>query len=594
MRRILIAVLALTMIIPGITLAQINWTAHWVATYYNGAFTVQGIDMDLDGDYDVLACGTVDSSICWWQNDGQFIFTQRTVGENIPVPRDAYGLDIDGDNDIDVVGTSSTGDYLAWYENNGAMVFTEHRVRSAWDGAYDSYALDLDRDGDIDLLGAAYRDDDVSWFENDGNQNFTERLIEGNFDGAHSVYACDLDNDADIDVISCSCNGNQVAVWENDGNQNFTQRIICPYLYYGSEVHAEDLDSDGDMDVLCAASRGAFIMWWRNDGSMTFVQDTVCSGFTGSWDVQCGDIDLDGDIDVLGAAWDCNQIAWFENDGNQNFTLRLISAAMDNARGVWPVDIDQDGDLDVLGTAQFSDQIKLWESDLDPVSGLLLTLAPQNPPIVVPSGGGSFVFDASVENGSADPITFDAWSEVILPDGRVYGPLILRNGNVIPAGATILRQITQNVPPAAPPGSYTYIGNAGNYPDSVLSTDSFPFVKLPSDGAPPAHNLGWAVSGWDDDEEGFRIQDSGFGILSVNPNPFNSSTSISYKLQAASSVKLAIYDIAGREVAVLAQGFYPAGTHQVMWDGTAIASGVYFARLTAGYITRTQKLTLIK
>ncbi len=77
-------------------------------------------------------------------------------------------------------------------------------------------------------------------------------------------------------------------------------------------------------------------------------------------------------------------------------------------------------------------------------------------------------------------------------------------------------------------------------------------------------------------------------------NPFNAETVISYKLQAASNVKLAVYDIAGREVAVLAEGFYPAGHHSMPFDASGMASGVYFARLSAGECSQTRKLTLLK
>ncbi len=78
------------------------------------------------------------------------------------------------------------------------------------------------------------------------------------------------------------------------------------------------------------------------------------------------------------------------------------------------------------------------------------------------------------------------------------------------------------------------------------------------------------------------------------PNPFNASTALSFKLQAASNIKLAIYDIAGRKVALLAEGYYPAGTHQAVWDASKVASGVYFARLEGGGLEKTRKLLLLR
>ena len=83
------------------------------------------------------------------------------------------------------------------------------------------------------------------------------------------------------------------------------------------------------------------------------------------------------------------------------------------------------------------------------------------------------------------------------------------------------------------------------------------------------------------------------------PNPFNPSTVISYSLGRPETVRLAVYDAAGRLVRTLAGGAEAAGQHQVRWDGTAddgsrAASGVYFCRLDAGTFSDTRRLTLVK
>jgi len=57
---------------------------------------------------------------------------------------------------------------------------------------------------------------------------------------------------------------------------------------------------------------------------------------------------------------------------------------------------------------------------------------------------------------------------------------------------------------------------------------------------------------------------------------------------------LKIFDISGREVQDLGFGIWDLGTHSVAWDAAGQASGIYFARLTAGKYQKTQKLVLIK
>lgn len=90
-----------------------------------------------------------------------------------------------------------------------------------------------------------------------------------------------------------------------------------------------------------------------------------------------------------------------------------------------------------------------------------------------------------------------------------------------------------------------------------------------------------------------------YPLLTVHPNPFNPTTVISFQLSVASFVKLAVYDIFGRHVgahggAPLIAGYGSAGHHDITFDASHLPSGVYFARLTAGYLQQTQKLLLIK
>lgn len=78
------------------------------------------------------------------------------------------------------------------------------------------------------------------------------------------------------------------------------------------------------------------------------------------------------------------------------------------------------------------------------------------------------------------------------------------------------------------------------------------------------------------------------------PNPFNPTTSIRYDLSRGMNVKLEVYDILGRRVAVLADQYEFAGTHVVQFNGSMLASGVYLLRLQAGEFHKVQKMVLIK
>ncbi|MBC8214712.1 MAG: trypsin-like peptidase domain-containing protein [Candidatus Marinimicrobia bacterium] len=87
-----------------------------------------------------------------------------------------------------------------------------------------------------------------------------------------------------------------------------------------------------------------------------------------------------------------------------------------------------------------------------------------------------------------------------------------------------------------------------------------------------------------------------FSLIGNYPNPFNPSTTISYQLQAPSSVLLSIYNMNGQLVDKLVStgSIQEAGYHEVVWDASEYSSGIYFAKLQVSSFTETQKLLLIK
>ena len=78
------------------------------------------------------------------------------------------------------------------------------------------------------------------------------------------------------------------------------------------------------------------------------------------------------------------------------------------------------------------------------------------------------------------------------------------------------------------------------------------------------------------------------------PNPFNPETHLTLALPKAGDVSLIVYDVTGREVIRLVDGWLNAGYEDVVFDGSQLSSGVYFARLKAGEFSQTQKLLLVK
>jgi hypothetical protein len=85
-----------------------------------------------------------------------------------------------------------------------------------------------------------------------------------------------------------------------------------------------------------------------------------------------------------------------------------------------------------------------------------------------------------------------------------------------------------------------------------------------------------------------------FRLVGNFPNPFNPTTTIRFEVAQPMNLSLSVYDVNGRLVRTLANGAYTAGTYNVNFDGSDLASGLYFARLTGASRTDLMKLVLMK
>jgi hypothetical protein len=85
-----------------------------------------------------------------------------------------------------------------------------------------------------------------------------------------------------------------------------------------------------------------------------------------------------------------------------------------------------------------------------------------------------------------------------------------------------------------------------------------------------------------------------FALFQNYPNPFNPSTTIAYRIPSSSNVRLVVFDLLGRELAVLVDESKAAGSYEVRFDAPGLSSGVYFYRLQAAGIVETRSLVVLR
>ncbi len=125
----------------------------------------------------------------------------------------------------------------------------------------------------------------------------------------------------------------------------------------------------------------------------------------------------------------------------------------------------------------------------------------------------------------------------------------------------------------SPTGDTVYVGHFGSgYPRVERFVGSWTSAVEPIDNAVP----------------------DGFELSQNFPNPFNPSTEIRFTVAKNSQVKLAVYDVLGREITTLVNETMPAGSYSATFNAPGLSSGTYIYVLTAGDVRISKKMLLAK
>jgi len=203
----------------------VNWTKRSVDNNFPNSQTAMAVDIDEDGLTDVVAGSSSGDEIAWWRNKGgqpveweKYIIANSLSG--VDFPHWIQAIDMDNDGDLDVLGSMYVNGEIAWWKNeNATSDWAKNVVDGNFLGVLNVQAADLDNDSFTDVIGTSTYLRDVTWWKNISNSaSWVEYPIEGNFKGAWPLFVCDLDNDGDNDIIAGAdvpAGNSPLTVWKN-------------------------------------------------------------------------------------------------------------------------------------------------------------------------------------------------------------------------------------------------------------------------------------------------------------------------------------------------------------------------------------------
>jgi hypothetical protein len=428
--------------------------------------------------------------------------------------------------------------------------------------------LDGDLHADLLVLVQGLPEVNVLFGRGDGT---IEEVVSVGFDiSADRILPLDLNGDGWLDLVATD-GLNRVWSKLNMGGRQFGSQAYVNAGPGALHMAAADLDGDGDDDLVVANRLEKTLSFFENSGAGSLLRRIGGHALPGAPSaVMLADFDGNGRMDVLVNLPDQDKLGLVFGSDDWVYAAATVLNGGPDVSGIGIADLNGDGAPDIVALDRsllLGLSLLNVDRGLVSVAATVLTaecLGQEMQLRVTPDRAGPWVLE--VGRGAQ-------WREV-MGNGRAAAGRVEYD-----RGSWVLRLTAADLESLLPGARGGRQGRLtiGIGDDREARTWSLPVGCGGSETVvPPA--LAWRSEPW--------------------PNPFNPAVSARFTLGRAGRVQAGIYDLAGRRVAVLANGGFSAGEHDLSWDGRGdhgpVAAGAYFLRVATERGVLSRKLMLVK
>ncbi len=343
-----------------------DWVEQPVVSGIGGVYDIEIVDLDVDGDLDIVTAGRSDGEVVWIEQLASS-WIKRVVATDFDGARSARSTDLDGDGDLDIVAVAEFADDVAWRENaamHWSALFPHEEGPSSAPGVVTSLATgDLDADGDLDLAATVFNQTDAAdllvWLRHAGSW-MPPTAVDTELNGAERVRLADIDRDGHLDLFAVGSRTLSTLAWyEFEMVNSYTKHVITSTVEALIDFDLGDLDCDGDLDIATAVYLGnSFVLYVNSNGDGSVWNSQIGVGAPSPSAIRLTDSDHEGGADIIVTNYAGNEVTRFRNqDCDFSLAHNVMATNIDGPVDVAIADFNRDGWNDVAVASAAGDTL---------------------------------------------------------------------------------------------------------------------------------------------------------------------------------------------------------------------------------------------
>lgn len=529
--------------------------------------SITSADFNADGRRDLAVSNESDNGAAVLLATGAGTFAAPSLLIPGRDPISVLAAEFNGDAKQDLAVVSRESNSLCLFLGNGNGTFgTALTADGGQNQGPNNLALgDVNNDGLTDVAVSHYNATTIALVLGTGVGAFGPR-IDVEFGAiTTAVVLADLNNDSKLDMLVTKNNANALSVRLGNGDGTFATRTDYATGILPLMVAAADFNGDGLRD-LAAVTASTVSVHLGTGGGAFGVKTEYPSGSDGRW-VLAQDVGGDGILDLLVSNYGLGTVAVLPGNANGTFGAGTEYLAGANLVGLATGDFNGDTRADIVAGSDTGSQVFVL---MNSASGF----------------GAPTSFSCGLEpwRVAIADLNGDGALDIVSANDRPSNTISVLLGNGA-GGFSVRRDFGVHRSPRG-----LAVGNLDGafLPDVAVVNDDFPGTIT------VVANRAIITAATQSSPRPARVS-----LGQNRPNPFNPRTTIEYMVALAGPVQLRIFDVHGRRIATLVDGYRPAGRTRQDWDGRnhngdEVASGVYFYQIESGGTMAAKWMVLLR